>query len=436
MKKSEYFIKAVKEKLYAKKAFIISAFSIIKEDLNAYKKDPYPYRLVQTSTGCFFVDPNSNNQLTQIEDAIPNTPLLRFQEELSVPAKTIANLDTDIVTTYGILFVNACCLAHNFGSKIKYLATQKEVFDLENIIAPRLENTPKPNQVREDKYIYVDEYVRFVDSLLYLTGFTQLCVWAATEKTISPPPGIEKIKAQLLLQFKDKLTDPSVLAGIEKELVAFDAAYLKGDPGENFLLSKKLRETSRKILFLMQGGEASMGSSGNTVKLIQNSLLEGWEIDKFPEMNDSLRTKAYNRGAETQLGGEATKWLFRASSNLKITVPDCGTKIGKDFDVTEQNRNKLVGYSVLVNGETIAVETKEQAGTYLGKTLMVRSPLYCKLTYTDFCSTCVGANLAQTTTGLSLAIAAYGSSMMLISLKSAHSSGVKTQKLNIKEVLY
>ena len=44
MDKRTYFKLATRAGLYAKRQWVISAFSIIQESPDAYTKDPYPYR--------------------------------------------------------------------------------------------------------------------------------------------------------------------------------------------------------------------------------------------------------------------------------------------------------------------------------------------------------------------------------------------------------
>lgn len=430
MNKKELFIEAIRKELYKSKAWVISAFSIINEGHDVWKKDPYYLRLVQTPSGSFYVD--KDHKLVLIEGSNAGEAIYKFKEPISLKAGEVVNLKENIETTIGNLFVNVSTLIYAFGDKIPFINGRIDVKKIEAYIVTKLEDTPKPGESRSKDKIYVDEYIKFVDSMQHLTIYSQLCIWAATEKTMTAPPGIEELKKKLLEENKDRLHDPETIAKINKQLIAFDSEYLKGDPGENFLLSSKSREIVRSKLFLMHGAE--QGIEGRVgVSLIENSLSQGWDLNNFPLMNDSLRAGSFNRGAQTELGGEATKWLFRASSNALVTKKDCETRLGKKFTVTPENVNKLVGFSVVATEGSVFIETPEEAGIYLGKTLLVRSPMYCKLPLTDFCQTCVGIKLASNPKALSLAVSAYGSAFLSLFMKQMHGKSLSVQKMDYRE---
>lgn len=434
MHKNLFFIEAIKAKTYLKNHWIFSCFSITFEPENKWKEDPYPYRVVQNPMGFFYVNPSNTSELIKLEGYVSGSPLFTFKDRVELKAGDILNLDKDTITTTGNALFNEMCLVNSFGSKIKYLNKRVSISAVEDIIAPMMEDTPKNGQERLDKFIYVDEYLKFVNSVFHLTNFTQLCVWGATEKVITPPPGIKEFKAQLMEKYKDSLNSSTTIAKIDRELVEFDAEYLKGDPGLNFLLSGKSRNTVRKKKYLFYGAEPGLDDSVN-LKPIINSLDEGWDIKRFPEMNNALRAGSFNRGAQTELGGEAVKWLLRASSNIVITKDDCGSKVGKPFEVTENNHRKLVDFSIVTETGSKLIEPEDDTGQYIGKKLMVRSPMYCNLLVTDYCSTCVGKKLAKNPTGLSMTISEYGSSFLSLFMAAAHAKQLSLQKADLKKII-
>lgn len=182
----------------------------------------------------------------------------------------------------------------------------------------------------------------------------------------------------------------------------------------------------------MIGAEAGL-EGGNKVDAITNSLDEGWDIKKFPSMNNNLRAGSFNRGAETALGGEAVKWLLRASSNVRVVDTDCGTTIGKVIDLEESNKNLLLDFSVVTKEGYKTITDENELGAYLGKKIMIRSPMYCKLTKTDYCKVCVGIKLAKNPTALSLVVSDYGSKMMYIFMQAVHGKALTTAKLDWKK---
>lgn len=429
MKKNEYLNLAIQSSAYKRKDWMISAFSVISESPDAYKANPYVYRIVQTVTGIFFIDPANEYNLTKIDDAVPNTPLFQFRDPFTVTPEIYPYLKEPIESTIGNLLFNLCSIAAAFGGKIPYVTGPVNIRSIEDKVSLVLTDNVAPELRLPDK-IYVDEYIKFVDSMAYLKGWSQLCIQGATYKTLTAPPGIAKFKKELLEKHKGHLDDPTVLAEIDKALIAFDAEYLKGDPGgEHYANNKKARTVVRKKLYLMLGAEEGIVTS-NKVDPSFNSLEEGWDVKSLPALNNALRAASFNRGSQTQLGGLLTKQILRATSNLTMTIDDCGTKVGITRFVTETYAAKLVGINIIVKGQSVLVKDLLQAKSYVGQTILKRSPMYCKAAKTDICKACLGDLLSRNELGLSSALSDYGSAILTLFLKKAHGGSLVLVKLD------
>lgn len=430
MHKLDLFKAVLKTETIKKTPWVISAFSIISEDMNAWEKDPYPYRIVQTPIAYYYFDPLTNS-LKQIEGCQPGQPLFRFKERIVLSPGDMANVREEVVTTIGNAYFNKVCLSDNFGAKIPFITGRINTAKIEATIALTLEDTPENDLMRKDDVIYVDEYEKYANCVFDLANFSQLCTWSLTPKALLPPPGIKEFKKKLVEENKDRLHDPAVIAKIEKELIAFDAEYLKGDPSENFLLSSKSRDIVRKKLFLDYGAERSFQSTVS-VDFINSSLLEGWEVDKFPTMNDALRSGSFDRGSETQLGGVAFKEILRATSNVAIDVDDCGSKVGVKILITDKTLKHITGYSIITEQGPKFIKTTEEAGTYMGQLVSKRSMMYCLLDGNKFCKTCAGFNLAVNPFAASMAAAEYGSAFLGLFMKAMHGKTLSTIKFDTK----
>lgn len=431
MNKLELFLSAMRAQEYRRKAWVISAFALVAEAPDAWRQDPYQWRLVQTPAGHFFVN---EGQLEPIEGSKAGEPPFAVKEHVQLKAGDVPNLSEDALATYGRILANYTVLVYAFDKKIAFINKRFSPGQIEEMIVPRLKDTPPEGAVRSPELIYVDEYLRYCDAAFYMAGFTQICVPAATEKSMVAPPGIVELKQRLLEENKDRLHDPAVIAKIDAELVAYDRAYLKGDPSEGFLLGDKSFAVVRKKMFGMHGAEVGLSESVD-VELISNSLSQGWDITKFPAMNNSLRAGSFNRGAQTMLGGESVKWLLRASSNITVTQDDCGSRLGNWFTATDDNYTWLTGFHVIQSQGSKPVVSDEDARSYIGRKAMVRSPMFCRLEKTDYCKACVGARLAENPTGLSAAISEYGSAFLSIYMAAAHGKALKLQKMEIKTAI-
>lgn len=433
MKKLEYLKHACKAKLHTQRRWVFSAFTIVQEAIDAYKTDPYDWRIVQTPSGHFFINPQTK-ELELLEDADKSVAPFNFKEAIELSQGEFDNVNEDMVVSVGNLFFNLCAIIPAFGHKMPFIKGSIDAGNLESEIAKKLKDTPKEGQERSNDWYYVDEYIRFCDSFSYLTEFTQICTVALTPKAITQAPGTIELRNKLVAEYKDQLDDPAVVAKIEAELIKHDAAYLKGDPSENFLISKKSRGTARKKLFLDYGADPGLTKSFK-VDMIQKSLSEGWDVSKMPTMIDALRAGSFDRGAETALGGEAVKWLYRAASNINIIDTDCGSRLGLAMTVTEHNLNKLVDMRIITQSSTKLVANTEEAGQYLGKRLMVRSPMFCKLGKTDYCRYCVGERLGVNPDSGATAVSKLGSSFMQLSLKAFHAKSLNMVPATLQELL-
>jgi len=130
------------------------------------------------------------------------------------------------------------------------------------------------------------------------------------------------------------------------------------------------------------------------------------------------------------------KWLLRASSNITVVGDDCGSTLGVETVVNQADLKSYVGFTFLTTDGKVKIEKTEDCGPYLGKKIMVRSPMYCKLDKTDYCITCTGDKLSSNPTGLSLAVSEYGSAFLGIFMKAAHAKSLSLAKMDYKTAIF
>ena len=436
---------------YKRTAWVISAFSIIAEDSSEWMKDPYPYRIVQTPAGHLFVDPKDTSNLIEIEDAEPGKAPFYVRDKVTLKTGDVENLYSsnfdlhpevpeEIITTYGNILFNYVAVIYPFGRKIPFLKGRITPSKMESLIVGRLRDNLKPEDPVPKAMplvapIYVSEYLKFCDAMFSLSAYTQLWVPSYTPKAITAPPGVKELRTRLLEENKDRLHDPAVIAKIDAQLVDYLKNWMKDDPSMGFLIKDKSFANVRKKLYLMVGAEYGMDDARPEVELIDTSLSEGWNPEKFAALNNSSRSGSFSRSSLTELGGEATKWLMRASSNITVTIDDCGSNVGMEIIANKGEEGKLIGFTAIEyttadKSESIQKKiTAEDVGSYLGRKVYLRSPMYCHATKTDFCKVCVGDKLAISPTGLSTAISEYGSVFLTTMMKAMHSTNLVLKRM-------
>lgn len=445
MNKREFYLQALRAKAYKKTAWNIACFALVQESPEAWRDDPYPYRLVQKPNGSYFVDP-STAELVLIEDSQPGRPLFVALEEIQLAPGDTDNVYDNLVTTYGNLLTNYLSCVHPFGGKVPFITGKFSPKDIEKIITPRILDeyeVPENGYVSSKTHakevalktpIYISELIAFGNAVFSSVAYTQVFTPADSEKTLTAPPGLIEFRKSLIEKYKGKLHQRETVGQISKELVEFDSKYLKGDVSEGFLISKKSRNIVRMKMHLMYGAETGIEEKVD-VTLIEKSLAEGWDITKFPELNNALRAGSYNRGKQTESGGEAFKDLIRAAANLKINTEDCGATEG--VPLFTNRKDWLIGFSVIEKDNTITKVNDDNVGNYLGKEIKLRSPAFCKGdgTSTGLCTVCMGDRLSNNPTGLSVSVADYGSAFLAIFLSAAHSKGISLKKLNVRQLM-
>lgn len=428
MTKLDYLKLAVQLQLYIKRSWFISCFALVKQPPSSIEyegqvfKQPWGYACVV------------NGELQPIEDTNANDPLFTFKDKVTIDSTWVSNTQSPVETTIGNVLFNAVCILSSFGSKYPFPVGRVSVTTIENTIAPKLQDTPPEGQGRNQALFYVDEYVKFVDSLQFLSSLSKLTVYSATPKSLTPPTGIEEFKKQLLVKYDGKLHDPVELSKFEQELLDFDDAYLKDDPGYGTFLKGKVKDTARKNMFLSVGATSGFDDSLE-IKPVTNSLQEGWPTDpeQFVPMMNNLRAGSYSRGAETVKGGVAAKVLLRAANNYTIQATDCQTPLGITRTFDEKNIEKLVGRTVIEGKTTKLVESLDQAKSYIGNKILVRSPMYCRADGPNLCRVCAGERLFKFPTGVTIPLTEISSIILAASLKKMHSNSLSTAKIDLQK---
>jgi len=429
MDKLEFFILAMKAGMYRYVDWVIRAFSVIQEAPDAWREDPTDYRIVQTPSGVFFVDPTKDHDLTPLIGVEPNKAPFDPKERVALKFGDVDNLTAPIESYYGNLFFNYQCLVYPFGNKIPYMQGRVTSAQLEKEVLKRYKETPEDGHF-DPKAIYTQEYLKFADAVFHLENYMQLFTPAGSEKSMTTHPEMKKLREKLFEENKEHLHDPAVFAQITKELEKLDRDWLKDDPDSmDFYLKAKSFKVVRRKLFETIGSDAGL-SGGVEINPVKRSLSEGWDADVFPQLNNAHRAASYSRGAETALGGEQVKWLLRSSSNMVITEKDCGSQLGTLHRINDNH----VGFTAITDkGQFLLDETNIQP--YLGKVLKLRSSMFCQLPKTDYCQVCVGARLSLNPTSMFTAISKIGDIMLAISLASAHSAAIEVAPMDCETFL-
>lgn len=445
MNKETYFLIALNRGACLKREWVNSLFSIVTTETHGPIFDYQIKTQGEDKLACFVdpdkadkglsfieVGPDNNALLISIKDK----PLFQFNEKITIKEGYIQNyVGPPIETTYGRLLVNQLCLVIPFGTLFPFVNGPFNLKEIEQQINVRLIDDDDQLEQPPEGKIFVKQYLTFCDNALSLSGYNHLCVTSVSAKSLLAHPDAVRVREQLVEQNKEHLSDPVVVAKIGDALEQLDREWLKGDATANYykVKDKKLYGAVRKKMYYHFGGESPF-QEGTKVEYIEKSLAEGIDIEHLPAMVNSLRYGSYNRGKQTQLGGESTKTIYRMLGTIRIAEEDCGTQLGIPMKITKTNKQQFIGAGIIENGMTLLLD-HTNIDQYVGKQPIVRGPLTCKTAGRNVCSVCIGKQFSEQPEGLAAAAAGVGGIFLTSFLKGFHSKTLATVRWDLSKTL-
>lgn len=420
MNKLDYFLYSLKQDFLLKLNWYFTFFAIFIDSKNT---NPY-YRVLGEKKQV-----NVNGEWVDVEGVSNDEPVFKMSDIIKLPSNTLLNQTEEVETTIGRAIANKVLLEFCFGSKIPYINKPFSISKLEEIIAENM---------RTDKVI-VDEYLKFTNSVIFIKGLSRIVNVSATPKNILPPPGINEFKKELINTYNknfgnDWVNDRVKVLEFKEELKKKDKEWLADDPSRGKLLTKKITDNARVKMFLTFGDEVGFDKTSGKMTFVPNALSEQYPSDKkqLTAMFNSSRSGSYDRGKETQKGGATAKDLLRSISSYKIVKGDCGSTNGKDMEVTNVNADSLNGRYQVVGSNTVKIE---KGSDFIGKTIKLRSPMFCLSKGSSFCSVCCGDSLSLQPDGISLVILNISDIILATSMKSMHNSQVQTTDADMQSMI-
>lgn len=411
-----------------KKAWYVNVFAIPigKEvtDLSSYDN----LDLVATNTGLMFVSVSETGKtLVPISDYKKGQPLFTMEDMIPVDGTWISTIKTAGEKRLGGLLINRVAIYPVVREKLPYIDTPITEHKIETLFSDRMIERVESKDPEKD--VLISDYVDTMDRLWFFTGIANLITMASSYKTIAAPPGARELADKLVAENKDKLGDPVVVADIMSKLTDLHNKELEDDPVAKRMFDKKAI-TARKKLYLMYGETNDFVASLKS-QPVTSTMSQGIDTSEevFPRYMNDLRYASYSRGHSTQLSGYSYKILQRSLAGLEVTDTPCTTKVGLTRLISKAD--KVVGRYVAKDGKWKLVENLNEAGTYLGKVVTVRSPAYCNTTNSnEVCYACLGEMYKGQKNAMNNLAADFSGELMNLFLKRMHTSGFGLTKID------
>ncbi len=429
MDKLEYFLLAGKFFMHTNNAWVLSTFGIldIRENLNRVDSgdtiNATDKRL--SSIGLRYVNKSLQSILGDDVKTINGfkemQPLFGINERVTVKASSLKCLKVDVDTTYGILLMNCILLEYPYGDKADYI---------NGVMDDKVLNTLGEKLLKRDD-VTVAQHFMFENAISAITNFTQIAVPSASKKAITVNPLVAKRKAELLLQYKDKLNDPATITIIQDELVKLDKEYLKGDPSLGFFIKKKSWNMTRLRTYSMYGAEPDF-SDESKISVMTASLSEGWQAKDMVLIANATRGGSYARGASTALGGAEVKITSRIFNTFTIDDNNCNTTKGVECYINKNNYTSFIGRTKLNGSKPL---TKDDLSALIGKMIYLYSPAYCSTPSTVICRRCIGENVYNSGVGIGALATTTTSTFLAVFMALVHTTSLSVAEYDLNERL-
>lgn len=285
-----------------------------------------------------------------------------------------------------------------------------------------------------DDIITTKQFADYLNRVEWLGfSFTPILCPSTNVTFTKPLASVTKRKKELLEQYKDELKGENAanIAGkIEKELLNMAKEELKDNAGMELYKSNAGSKFGNhyKNFAVMKGASKSL--SKNKFEVIESNYLEGIKSKDIPTVGDNLVVAAYSRTVDTQMGGYLVKQASAAYQTIVLDKPgsDCGTNLTLKIKLEKSNQD-LFMYRYIVVGNKLLLLTPSNIGNYLGKTVRMRSPMFCASK--KICSKCAGELFYKLDiTNVGLLCSGMNSAILNASMKKFHDQTIKTILVN------
>jgi hypothetical protein len=292
--------------------------------------------------------------------------------------------------------------------------------------------------LREDG-ITVDQMYQYTDMRDWFgLQFHAVVCSSFTMKTLKQPPEVAKLKKELVKKYEKELKDgdPYVAEQIEKALIAKTKEVFKDDVGLDLYVSgaRGSIDNNLKNMNMMRGPVKNVTTGGYDI--LTTSLMEGIDKEHMEAHSNSILIGAYDKCVGgTRAAGYLSKQLMAAmqTETLDEHGSDCGTKKTLEIELTAGNKSDYL-YRYIIERNKLICLTPENIDKYIGKTVHMRSPMYC--IGDKLCNMCAGENFYKLgKESIGLASVRVSSSLLNLAMKKFHDQTIHSYTIDINDIL-
>ena len=297
-----------------------------------------------------------------------------------------------------------------------------------------------------------EQYGRYIDRTQWLYGgpLAFIINTSLSETLITLPPAAKAQKKKLLEENREGIeaNDPQVSTHIEHEVVktALDEMRKKNDPAMALFDAGCGIDpyNQYKTIMVMKGAvQDNTGESPTGYKVITSNYDTGITKEDMPKIADTVVTSSYSSGVATQDSGTNGKKYNALFQRVRLQKrgSDCSTTETIAVDITKDNADDYT-WRYIVEGSSngskgkLVMLTPENIDSYIGKTVRMRTGIYCKAKDPEYCSCCIGDRPYRIgVRNIGFTFMTISGSTLNASLKKKHDVSVKLYPIQISDVM-
>ena len=332
-----------------------------------------------------------------------------------------------IVTNCGRFLFNKLIiedLINVFGDYQNVSITKKELGRMDSILAKAL----------QDDVIKPEQFIRYLNCIQWLgLTLTNAITSSFTPGVLTPNKKVIALRDKLFKENAEAIKngDLSVAHKIEQECIKLAKEELKNDDGM-YLYKAGARgsfDNNYKNISIMKG--PVLNPLTGEYSIVKNNYVEGIAKEDIHVHGNSVITGTYPKAIGQRTFGYFTKQITAALQSTVLDKPgsDCHSKILLEVTLDPSNLSIFEDRWIVEGGKYVLLDEKNII-KYKGKTVHMRSPMYCKAK-SKICRICAGRILEKLEIeNIGLSASRASSTMSNASMKKFHDTTVKMSRLN------
>lgn len=356
-------------------------------------------------------------------------PKYQTYDRIILPAGRLGNKDS-VETTIGRYLTNLIMLPKVYLDKYGYVNkpfTKGNLEKIENQMGTMILNDEMTTK----------EYAEYLDYGEWLGMGTVYFLGPTMNYDINVPiPEVIERRDELFVKYQDEIKrgESAAAAAIEKEVIQLAKNKIKEKNNEayDFFESGVGKfENNYKKTSIMAG--AIENPYTKKLDILKSNYIDGIDIKEFPKFSNLTLIGGYSRGVSTQTSGYQRKKIDNAVQGVQLDEPgsDCGTKYTLKVTIPE-GMEHLFLYRYIKEGSNYILLDENNIKSYAGKTVQLRSPMFCKSEH--ICNKCAGELFYKMgVTNAGLLNDTMSGVLMNAAMKKFHDATVKFSEINVEK---